>query len=97
MNPLEITKHCPKCGSIRVHHSRRRGVVDRLLGRLGAEICRCHDCRSRQAWFGILPISIGKAEASPGSLAGSVVLGSGFLICLIFIWWMIARFTAMSG
>src|SRR5258708_24414106 len=46
-------RHCPKCGSVRVHRSRRRGPLERVLASLGAAICRCHDCCGRQAWFGL--------------------------------------------
>ena len=33
-------RHCPKCGSVRVHHSRRKGFLEGLLVMLGGEICR---------------------------------------------------------
>jgi predicted RNA-binding Zn-ribbon protein involved in translation (DUF1610 family) len=49
---------CPRCGSTRVHRSRRKNVLDRVLSLLGAQVRRCHDCRSRQAWFGWVSIRI---------------------------------------
>jgi len=41
-----LVRHCPKCGSVRVRRSRRRGPLEGLLASMGGEICRCHDCCS---------------------------------------------------
>lgn len=90
------TRHCPKCGSVRVHRSRRRGIVESVLSRLGAEICRCHDCRSRRAWFGLARIRL-NAAATDEPQFELALFGTGFVACILFVWWMITRYTGLSG
>jgi hypothetical protein len=92
-----IVRHCPKCGSIRVHGSRRRGPVDQILHAIGGIICRCHDCRARQAWFGISPISIGNTDPDSPPWAGIVAVGLGLTVCGVLMWWIVGRFTEISG
>ena len=60
-------RRCIKCGSSRVYRSRRRGPVDHVLSWLGAKICRCHDCRLRQAWFGSERHGFAESAARGGS------------------------------
>ena len=90
-----IKKHCPNCQSTRIHRSHRKSSFDRMLCAIGGEIRRCHDCRSRQVWFRSngfpLPDSFG------GGLTTLALLGSAFLLCLLFIWWMITRFRELAG
>jgi predicted RNA-binding Zn-ribbon protein involved in translation (DUF1610 family) len=92
-----VVRHCPKCGSVRVHHSRRRGPIERLLSWFGGEICRCHDCRARQAWFGISPIPIGNTDPAANPWTTILVFVSGFVACVVLAWWVITRFTELSG
>lgn len=91
-----MNHHCPKCGSIRVHRSRRRGIVEYVLARLGAEICRCHDCRARQAWIGSFPVRISAAAADEPRL-GLALYCAGLLACVLLVWWMVTRYTGLSG
>ena len=35
------------CGSSRIYRSHRRGIVERLLSRVGVWPYRCHDCNRR--------------------------------------------------
>jgi hypothetical protein len=60
---------------------------------IGGEIRRCHDCRARQVWFG----SSGFLLRTRGRLTSAALLGSTFLVCFVFIWWMISRFTELAG
>lgn len=92
-----IVRHCPKCGSIRVHRSRRRGPLDQVLFALGGVICRCHDCRARQAWFGVSPISIGTTDPEASAWAGVIVLGISLTACAGLMCWIVGRFTEISG
>jgi predicted RNA-binding Zn-ribbon protein involved in translation (DUF1610 family) len=85
-------RHCPKCGSMRVHRSRRRGPVERLLAAFGASICRCHDCRARQAWFGISPIPIGNADPDAVPWLATAFVVSGVFVSLVIVWLFIERF-----
>ena len=94
--PAERTRHCPKCGSIRVHRSRRRGIFEYALAWVGAETCRCHDCRCRQAWFGAFPVRLSGAVSGEPRL-GLALYGTGFIACVLLIWWMITRYTGISG
>ncbi len=90
-------RHCPKCGSGRVHRSHRRSGLERVLGVIGAEIRRCHDCRTRQAWFSSVGVALPGEGAAGDRLTTVAVLGSTFLMCFLFIWWMISRFTELAG
>jgi hypothetical protein len=98
MNDIkEPPKSCPRCQSDRVHRSHRRVGLDRLLYALGAEIRRCHECRFRHASFSTFAIPLGEPQNNARRRAGLVVIGSGFLVCLLFVWWIIRRFTELSG
>jgi len=44
---LQQPRPCPRCGSARIHRSRHRTPLERLLSFTGAWIRRCHDCRFR--------------------------------------------------
>jgi predicted RNA-binding Zn-ribbon protein involved in translation (DUF1610 family) len=90
-------RHCPKCGSVRVRQSRRRGPIEGLLSWFGGEICRCHDCRARQAWFGITPIPIGNRDPQANPWTNIIVFVSGLVACVVLAWWVITRYTAISG
>lgn len=79
-------RHCPKCGSVRVHRSRRRGPFEGLIASLGAEICRCHDCCLRRAWFGITPIPIGNRDPEGSPWASVVMVGSGGALLVLVLW-----------
>jgi hypothetical protein len=95
------SRHCPKCGSDRLHHSHRRGPVEQFLYIFGTQIRRCHACRLRYAWFQFAwfaPTSIRLADDSKRSgWSGAALLGAGFVVCVGFLWWMITRFTEWSG
>ena len=89
-------RHCPKCGSVRVHQSRRKGFVERLLVSLGGEICRCHDCCCRKAWFGGSPIPIGNRDPEAPAWARLLVVGSGAAVGAV-VWWVIDRLAGKSS
>ena len=91
-NPV---RHCPKCGSVRVHRSRRRGPLEGVIAGLGAEICRCHDCSLRRAWFGVSPIPIRNRDPEGSSWAGLAMIGSGGVV-LVLVLWAIVRFMQPS-
>jgi hypothetical protein len=93
---------CPKCRLDCLRRSHRHGPLDHLLSTFGAQIQRCHSCRSRQAWFQFAwfaPFAIRLADnaGKPSRWSGAVLLGGGFVACLGFLWWMITRFTDPSG
>ena len=89
-------RHCPKCGSVRVHHSRRKGFFEGLLVSLGGEICRCHDCCARKAWFGASPIPIGNRDPEGPVWGGFLMIGSGGAVLALIVW-MVARFAERSS
>lgn len=85
-NPV---RHCPKCGSVRVHRSRRRGPIESLIAGLGAEICRCHDCCLRRAWFGLSPIPIGNRDPEGSPWTGLAILVSGGVVLVLLLFTLI--------
>jgi hypothetical protein len=100
MNSTRVTqpaKSCPRCHSDQVHRSHRRTALDHLLYALGAEIRRCRACRCRHASFVTFSLPLGEPQTPAGVWAGIFVMGSGFLVCLLFVWWIIRRFTELSG
>jgi hypothetical protein len=88
---------CPRCRSDRVHRSHRRTTLDHILHALGAEIRRCHACRHRHAGFVRFSVPVGEPQTLAGVWGGILVMGSGFLVCLLFVWWIIRRFSELSG
>ena len=86
-----LVRHCPKCGSVRVRGSRCRGPLEALIASLGGEICRCHDCCSRKAWFGASPIPIGNRDPEGSPWVGILILGTGGALLVLMVW-MIAQF-----
>ena len=97
-NPVrQPAKSCPRCHSERVHRSHRRGILDRFLYALGSEIRRCSDCGCRHASFVTFAVPLGEPQVIAGVWTGIFVVGSGFLVCLLFAWWIIRRFTQLPG
>ncbi|HEV2198927.1 MAG TPA: hypothetical protein VGR73_03830 [Bryobacteraceae bacterium] len=90
-------RHCPKCGSVRVHRSRRRGPLERVLASFGAAICRCHDCCGRQAWFGLSPIPIGNKDPRTNPVAALAALLMGVGISAALLWWMFTHLLPFTG
>jgi hypothetical protein len=93
----EPAKSCPRCHADRVHRSHRRAALDHLLYALGAEIRRCSACRLRHAAFVTLSVPLREPPAGEGLWTRILVMASGFLVCLLFAWWVIRRFTESSG
>ena len=90
-------KHCPKYGSPRVHRSHRRSGLEHALGSIGGEIRRCHDCRSRQAWFRSGGISLPAEGATRGRLTKIALFGFTSVACFLLIWWMISHLAELAG
>ncbi len=44
-----LHRPCPRCGSARIHRSRHRTALERLLSIAGGWTRRCHDCGYRFA------------------------------------------------
>ena len=93
----QVVRHCAKCGSLRVHRSRRRGPWEEVLTALGAAVCRCHDCRCRHAWFGTTPVPLSKGVADASGWGSSAVFTSAFIACVFLVWWFITNYTGLSG
>jgi len=90
-------KSCPRCRSERLHRSHRRTVFEHLFHALGAQIRRCHDCRGRFAVFPIFSVPLGEQRESTWRWTERLVVASGFLVCLLFAWWVFRRFSGLSG
>ena len=44
--------HCSRCGSARLHRSRRRSPIEFGIALTGWSLKRCHDCKARYLQFG---------------------------------------------
>jgi len=42
-------------------------------------------------------LTLREGEAHRSRLTRSAILAAGFLVCLLLVWWMITRFTQLSG
>ena len=62
-----------------------------MIAALGGAICRCHDCRSRQAWFGMSPVPIGNVDPEANPWAALVLLACAVLVSLAVVWFLITR------
>lgn len=96
MKNSEKQRRCPRCGSDRLHQSHRRSLLERALAAVGGDIRRCHSCRARHSWFGLTAVRLGDSATDSG-LTGGLVIGAGFLVCVVFLWWMITRLTEFSN
>jgi hypothetical protein len=83
-NVRRPAKSCPHCRSERVHRTHRRTALDHILYALGAELRWCSDCRLRHASFATFTIPSGKPQASGGPWSRIFVMGSGFVVCVLF-------------
>lgn len=88
---------CPRCRSNLVRRSHRRGAFDYVLHAMGAEVRRCHDCRSRHAAFTTFTLPLGEPGTAARRWTKLLVMASGLLVCLLFALWAIRRFTDLSG
>jgi hypothetical protein len=88
---------CPHCKSARIHRSHRRGSIDLILSRVGAELRRCHDCRRRYAFFGVFAMPLGVRDSRQDGLSTLLLFGVAFSVCLLVVWWMIRRLTIPAG
>ncbi len=91
------SKSCPRCRSAHVHRSHRRSVVDRALRAVGADIRRCHECRFRHASFVSFAVPLGEPRDAARRRTEVRIVASGLLVWLLFVWWIIRRFTELSG
>ena len=55
------TRECPKCLSTRVHAEPFQTTFESALQLLGGEVCRCHACNRRQAWYGSSKVVFGQS------------------------------------
>ncbi len=88
---------CPHCKSNRIHRSHRRGAIDQLLSRVGAQIRRCHDCRHRYAFFGMMSLPLGIRDSNHDQASNALLYGAIFSVCLLVVWWMVRRLTIPAG
>jgi hypothetical protein len=51
----------------------------------------------RQAWFGVTPIPIGNRDPQANPWTNIIVYVSGLVACVVLAWWVITRYTAISG
>ena len=89
-------RKCPKCGAWGVHRSHRHGPLERVLHWFGADVRRCPDCRARGAWYGALVFPLPR-EGVVANWSGIAVMGSGFLVCIVLVWWVVERLSDLAG
>lgn len=75
-------KHCPQCGSQRLHRSRRRDKIEFALAVVGGRFRRCHQCQSRFLMLGPILIRAGKLGRFTKELTLLAVMAAGLLAIL---------------
>lgn len=88
--PVNQQRRCPRCGSTRLYPSHRRGSGEKLLAAIGGGLKRCHSCRARTCWFGLMSIRLGE-NAKEGSLSSGVAVVAGCMVCIALLLWVITR------
>jgi hypothetical protein len=80
---------CPNCGVFRVYRSRRKGITERLLAVVGANLRRCHACNVRFAMLFNSAVYIDDARRALRRLAllFGILVGAA-LIVLVMLWFM---------
>jgi hypothetical protein len=48
-------------------------------------------------WFRSIHFSLAKEDLAGERLTSLALLTSTFLVCFLFIWWVISRFTELAG
>jgi hypothetical protein len=78
---------CPKCGSDRVHRSRRRDFMEKILAPVGGKTRRCHACDSRFMQLGgsLVRIVDLRAALRRVALAAGVLLAAA-LVLVVILW-----------
>jgi hypothetical protein len=77
---------CPYCRSTRMEHSHRQGMIDGIFSHIGAEVCRCYDCRHRYAFFRFFAWPLGVHNEDGVSILLLFVFALS--LCLVVVWWM---------
>jgi hypothetical protein len=78
---------CPRCGSNRVHRSRRRDLAEKILAPAGARPRRCHGCDSRFVQIGALLIRVAEfRRAVRRATLGAGVLLAAVLVLAAILW-----------
>lgn len=92
-----LARRCLRCGSLRVQRSRRRGPLEQIAVPLGGAVCRCHDCRTRQVYFGSISWQLRDRDPETPAWAGVLLYCSTLGACVWLIWWMVRNYTGISG
>jgi hypothetical protein len=92
---MSLNLACPKCGSARVHHSRRRGTLEHLLALVGARVQRCHACRVRFVRVLRSTIYMDEARRSLRNSWRLCLVLAGTLLVLIILLWLVNRQSAV--
>ena len=79
--------HCPRCGAARVHRSRRRTKIERVLSVFGARFRRCHGCDLRTIQLGPLSVRVNWLERLKRHASIGVVLALATIVIVIAILW----------
>ena len=84
---LPCTHPCPKCGSIRVHRTHRRGLAERLLCLAGARVKTCHQCGLRFLRYHGLSLPMADTLRFFRRLSFLMVAIIGVVLVLVAIAW----------
>ena len=84
---LPSTHPCPKCGSIRVHRTHRRGLAERALCLAGARVKTCHQCGLRFLRYRGLTLPVADTVRFFRRLSFLMVAIIGVVLVLVAIAW----------
>jgi hypothetical protein len=85
------TSHCPNCGALSVHRSRRKGITEHLLAVVGARLQRCHACNARFARLFNSAIYIEDARRALLRVGFLVLLLAGAAVVGLAMLWLMTR------
>jgi len=92
-----ITAICPKCGSLKVHRSRRHGVLERLVALAGLRFRRCHECNTRFATFGNSVLLKTDVDGLLRKIGIALLMMLALIIVVAIVMWFSGKQESFSG
>ncbi len=78
---------CRNCGSDRVHRSRRRNGLERVLTSFGCGMQRCHECNRRYLSLGRIMVPTQKLERFARKTGLALAMAAAAVVLLAVVLW----------
>jgi len=92
-----ITAICHKCGSQRVHRSRRKGALERIVALAGLRFRRCHECNARFATFGNSVLVKSDVDSLLRRVGIALLMFVALVVVVAIVMWFSGKQASFSG